>query len=419
MKSRHRRVRPRAPAIRPAPTNVLARFSKFLERRWQLPASVVAFLFAFGIACFLATSTSAQVRPSQPSPPTASSQVAQAGLLQSLEDFFKKLWNPAASGAEQQGIAYMYDEEGNLLSETGTGGANSTGSKQYIYLPTASGPMPIAVIIDGKPYGIVSDHLNTPRHLIDSKGQVVWQWAYSAFGDEQPTQLANRFADPELTPNAGTTGASPIEFNLRYPGQYFDKESGLFYNMRRSYDKNSGRYTQPDPIGLDGGWNRFAYVDSNPLSFVDPEGLQKGMPRKPTELSVLEGGGGGYGGGGLSRPSLPSCPPNMSPSGAGRQGALNEAKRQSGIPTSQQPAQVLPNLDKRGEAQPGRTYLYEIPASGGRRQSVRIRDDAGGHNYPTFPDDGETRAIQDARGLSASSKRQRRTYERTGRSRPG
>jgi hypothetical protein len=71
----------------------------------------------------------------------------------------------------------------------------------------------------------------------------------------------------------------------------------------------------------------------------------------------------------------------MSPSGAGRQGALNEAKRQSGIPTSQQPAQVLPNLDKRGEAQPGRTYLYEIPASGGRRQSVRIRDDAGGHNY--------------------------------------
>ena len=304
MKSRHRRVRPRAPAIRPAPTNVLARFSKFLERRWQLPASVVVLLFAFGIACFLATSTSAQVRPSQPSPPTASSQVAQAGLLRSLEDFFKKLWNPAASGAEQQGIAYMYDEEGNLLSETGTGGANSTGSKQYIYLPTASGAMPVAVIIDGKPYAIHADHLNTPRRLTDSKGQVVWQWAYSAFGDDQPTQLANRFADPELTPNAGTTGASPIEFNLRYPGQYFDKESGLFYNMRRSYDKNSGRYTQPDPIGLDGGWNRFGYANANPLGFIDPDGLQtKGIRNA---VSALEGGTGtgGVGGGGGWTPGM-------------------------------------------------------------------------------------------------------------------
>ncbi|MCY1546708.1 RHS repeat-associated core domain protein [compost metagenome] len=48
----------------------------------------------------------------------------------------------------------------------------------------------------------------------------------------------------------------------------------MFYNYHRSYDAKTGRYSQPDPIGLDGGWNRFGYVDANPLSFVDPLGLR-------------------------------------------------------------------------------------------------------------------------------------------------
>jgi RHS repeat-associated protein len=70
-------------------------------------------------------------------------------------------------------------------------------------------------------------------------------------------------------------GASvPESFNLRYPGQYFDKESGLSYNYFRSYDSRTGRYTQADPIDLEGGWNRFGYVDGNPLLFIDPEGLE-------------------------------------------------------------------------------------------------------------------------------------------------
>jgi RHS repeat-associated protein len=63
--------------------------------------------------------------------------------------------------------------------------------------------------------------------------------------------------------------------NLRFPGQYADSETGLFYNYFRSYQPNQGRYTQNDPIGLGGGWNRFGYVEGNPLRHPDPFGLQK------------------------------------------------------------------------------------------------------------------------------------------------
>jgi RHS repeat-associated protein len=61
--------------------------------------------------------------------------------------------------------------------------------------------------------------------------------------------------------------------SLRFPGQYTDSETGLFYNFFRSYMPNQGRYTQADPIGLAGGSNRFAYVSANPLGASDPFGL--------------------------------------------------------------------------------------------------------------------------------------------------
>lgn len=215
-----------------------------------------------------------RVFKTEPLYPPSQGDEADPGFMASLIAFFTKLWSPSTTQAEQLGYAYVYDEQGTLLAEEGSGGQNSAGQAQYIYLPTANGPMPIAIIVNGSTFAVHSDHLNTPRKLTNASGQAVWQWSYSAFGEDKPTLAKNRFANLETTPNPGTTGISEVKFNLRYPGQYADEESGLFYNYFRSYDARTGRYSQPDPIGLDGGFNRQVYVDGNPLSFVDPEGLQ-------------------------------------------------------------------------------------------------------------------------------------------------
>jgi hypothetical protein len=95
----------------------------------------------------------------------------------------------------------------NLLSETtrylSTSALSTT---EHIYLPTASGPMPIAAVIDGVHYAVHADHLNTPRRLTDGAKAVKWQWSYSGFGE----------IAPQSTPAAGQ---APLNYSLRYPGQ--------------------------------------------------------------------------------------------------------------------------------------------------------------------------------------------------------
>ena len=106
-----------------------------------------------------------------------------------------------------------------------------------------------------------ADHLNTPRKATNELGQVVWQWLSDAFGSSLPNEDVD--ADGEL-----------ITIDLRFPGQIYDAESGLYYNYYRYYDPQLGRYITSDPIGLNGGINTFAYVGGNPVGLVDPLGLE-------------------------------------------------------------------------------------------------------------------------------------------------
>jgi hypothetical protein len=76
-----------------------------------------------------------------------------------------------------------------------------------------------------------------------------------------------------------------------------------------------------------------------------------------------------------------SRPPNLSPEGAMRRGAFNAAKKRNGVPRTQQPKAVRPNVDKRGKPQPGRMYEFEVRDSGGGTREVIIRDDAKGHFF--------------------------------------
>jgi len=187
------------------------------------------------------------------------------------------------------GTVFVYHDGPDLLGEYGTGGNKSTGSTEYIWLPTPGGNHLVGAIVRGEIHAVHSDHLNTPRLMTNAQNQPAWQWAYSAFGDNEPSVAARNFRDrswafangelndladgSDDADNGPQFGRKMVKLNLRYPGQYFDDESNLHYNYRRTYDARTGRYTQSDPIGLRGGWNTFIYVENNPLSMTDPLGL--------------------------------------------------------------------------------------------------------------------------------------------------
>lgn len=127
--------------------------------------------------------------------------------------------------------------------------------------------------VDRRFFAIVTDLVGTPRELVDERGEVAWRTRATLWG----TTTWNRTA----------TAYTP----LRFPGQYFDPESGLHYNRHRHYDPESGRYVSPDPLGLVPAPNAVAYVD-NPTRWIDPLGLAEcphrgeGKPRHSVVLGI-------------------------------------------------------------------------------------------------------------------------------------
>lgn len=154
--------------------------------------------------------------------------------------------------ADGSGIHYLYGQQGELLEETS---GNSATDTDYVWL----GAQPVGIIRNNQMNYIYADHLNTPRQITDSLNQLLWRWESEPFGETEA--------------DSNPQGQGSFVFNLRFPGQYFDQESGLNYNWHRYYNPRTGRYIQSDPIGLEGGINTYSYANGNPISLSDPLGL--------------------------------------------------------------------------------------------------------------------------------------------------
>ncbi|MEU2135062.1 putative T7SS-secreted protein [Streptomyces sp. NPDC018352] len=108
--------------------------------------------------------------------------------------------------------------------------------------------------IDRRFFAIATDLVGTPTELVDESGEIAWRARSTLWGT---TAWAR-----------SSTAYTP----LRFPGQYYDPETGLHYNLFRHYDPETGRYTSPDPLGLGPAPNPVAYVH-NPFTVCDPLGL--------------------------------------------------------------------------------------------------------------------------------------------------
>ena len=112
----------------------------------------------------------------------------------------------------------------------------------------------MAKLVGDARYAIVTDHLGTPTAMYDAAGAEVWSATIDAYGD--------------LRNITGTRTACPF----RWPGQYEDAETGLYYNRFRYYDPSEGAYIAVDPIGIEGGLSPREYARL-PTTFADPLGL--------------------------------------------------------------------------------------------------------------------------------------------------
>ncbi|MCZ0913064.1 MULTISPECIES: RHS repeat-associated core domain-containing protein [Gordonia] len=207
--------------------------------------------------------------------------------------------------------------------------------------------------VDREFFAIVTDQIAAPTALIEpNTGEVAGRSVRTLYG------------------KTAWTGASTP---WSYPGQYLDTETGLHYNRHRYYHPSTGLYLSPDPLGLAPAPNPYAYP-RNPTIWADPLGLaptgscdDSSRRRRGRDVHSADD-------------AQPNRPPDRSPEGAGRRGAFRQAKRDWGIPVSQHPYEVLENLDRRENRQPG--YRYRFRVNG---RTIEIRDDAGGHVFADDP----------------------------------
>jgi RHS repeat-associated protein len=163
---------------------------------------------------------------------------------------------------------FHYSLSGQIIAESNSAG---TVTAEYVYL----NGQPIAKMEGASTYYYHNDHLATPQKMTDSSGTVVWSADYKPFGEVNIT-------------------TNTITNNLRFPGQYFDAETGLHQNWNRDYNAALGKYIETDPLNLGtakilfpeiadkliefyktnpASQNLYVYVQNAPTRYSDPPGL--------------------------------------------------------------------------------------------------------------------------------------------------
>ena len=134
-------------------------------------------------------------------------------------------------------------------------------SQSSLYVYEDEGYQPLARVDGAGPLQKIRYYHNDlnglPEQLTETDGHSVWQATYRVWGNTLEEVREPYYIE---------------EQNLRFQGQYLDRETGLHFNTFRFYDPDVGRFTTPDPIGLLGGFNLYQYTP-NPLTWMDPLGL--------------------------------------------------------------------------------------------------------------------------------------------------
>jgi RHS repeat-associated protein len=195
----------------------------------------------------------------------ATSSISTSYLYNALGQMMEK--------SNSGGATYlMYDEAGHIIGEYSSTGA-------LIEETVWMGDTPIATLQPNGSgitvYYIHSDQLNAPRIITQpSTNTVAWRWDTDPFGT--------------VAANQNPAGLGNFSYNLRFPGQYYQAETGLNYNYFRDYDPQTGRYIESDPIGLHGGINTYVYTADNPVTRIDPSG--RGWEMVVVPAAIVGGG---------------------------------------------------------------------------------------------------------------------------------
>lgn len=178
----------------------------------------------------------------------------------------KKECVKAGESGRLQSVNYLW--QGATLAEEHRTTAETTEVTRWQFEPGTFNPLAKEIISaegNNSFYPIVTDHHGTPKELCDTKGNCVWQAEHELWGKA------------EITAKKSDNYQPLVDCNLRFQNQWEDEETGLYYNLNRYYDPDSGQYLSTDPIGLEGGLRTHGYVH-DPMQWVDPVGLA-GCPK--------------------------------------------------------------------------------------------------------------------------------------------